>query len=145
MHRLFNKSRKPGLTDLLSSNLKLDQVMIKLSENLDFIPAGKLSYNPQSILESESLTDFIKNMAGKYDYVLYDSIPSTSFTDVDILATKTDAVIIIVDEKNSEKETARVMKKRLDSIKANVIGAAITKTRPAFKRYYRERICYTSR
>lgn len=136
MHKIFNKPRKPGLTELLSGKATLSQVLVKIRPHLYMIPAGSISLNPQSVIESKQMKKLIDKLAGHYDFVLYDSIPLTSFSDVALLASITDASVLVMDEKKSERSTMKLSKERLEDVNSNILGITINRSRKGFSKYH---------
>lgn len=135
IHKIFNINRKPGLTDFLSGKAKLNQVIQKVKDNLFVMPAGSLSYNPQSVLESDQMIQFIKACNEFYDFVFYDTIPLTSFSDVSILAENIGTSIIVMDEGKSRRDTLELAKERLEEMGANILGIIVNKARRRHMKY----------
>ena len=135
-HKVFNLNRKPGLTEILAGKSKLDKSVNKVRPKLHVLTAGSLGYNPQSIFESEGMKKFIKNISKDYDYVFFDSIPLTTFSESVILASETDATIMVMDERRSEKDTMKFSKERIDDSGANLLGIAVNRTKRRYAKYY---------
>ncbi|MBD3249189.1 polysaccharide biosynthesis tyrosine autokinase [Candidatus Woesearchaeota archaeon] len=135
LNRIFDKPRKPGLTDVLSGRASFKDALIKLRKNLDMLPAGSLGYNPQSTIESDGMKKFIKKYSKKYDLILFDSVPLVQFSDSAILASLTGASIIVMDEKNSEKSAMELSKERLEVAGSNILGVAVNKSKRSYSKY----------
>lgn len=135
LHRIFNIARKPGLTDLLSGKAKLSKVLTKIKKNLYLIPSGSLSYNPQSIVESEAMKKLIKQLASKHKFVFYDSLPITAFSDAAILASETDASVLVINQKKSRKDTLELAKSMLDEINSPILGIVVNKIKLSSMKY----------
>ncbi len=143
LHKLLNKNRKPGITDVLAGKASLKKSIIRIKEKLHLLPSGSLAYNPESVIESNAMKKLMKTIEKRYDFILFDSIPLTSFSDIAILASETDASILVMDEKKSGKETMEFAKERLDEIGSNVLGVAINRTKRRYKKYYHEYYYYS--
>jgi len=135
LYKMFNKKRKPGLTEVLTGKKRLKSAVRKIKKNLYLLPAGKLSYNPQSVLESGSMKKLMKKFK-KYDFVFFDCIPLTSYTDVDIVASMADASILVVDSKKSNKRSMNIAKRRLKDVGSNIIGVVINRSKHGKDEYY---------
>lgn len=76
LHKTFDKDNNKGLSTYLSNQHQLDQVIQKTEiENLDFIPAGPNPPNPSELLHSPRMTQIIKELSSRYDFVLIDTAP----------------------------------------------------------------------
>ncbi len=135
LNKIFSKPRKPGLTDVLSGRSNLKEALIKLRKNLDMLPAGSLGYNPQSTIESDEMKKFIKKYSKKYDLILFDSVPLVQFSDSAILASMTGASIMVMDEKNSEKNAMELAKERLETAGSSILGVAVNKSKKSYSKY----------
>ena len=133
MHKIFNEARKPGLTDLLAGKSSLKDVTKKIDNHIHLIPSGSLSFNPQSVLESKAMKKFMEKIRHSYDFILIDSIPATTFSDVRILAAQSDASIIVMDEKQSERVTLEDTRDKLDQIGSNILGVVINRVKSRYE------------
>ena len=76
LHKTFDKDNNKGLSTYLSNQHQLDQVIQKTEiENLDFIPAGPNPPNPSELLHTPRMTQIIKELSSRYDFVLIDTAP----------------------------------------------------------------------
>lgn len=136
LHRVFKKDRKPGLTDVLSGKSTLKKAVVKLRDNLYMLPAGHLSYNPQSVLESKNMEDLINECKKEYGFILIDTIPATTYSDVQIISSLADASILVIDKKVSKKDSAKAAKKQLDTSFAKILGSIINRSSKQGGDYY---------
>jgi len=136
LHKMFKLERKPGLTDVLAGKSSLKDALHKVRDNLYILPAGSLNYNPQNIIESDAMKKFIKDVKGLYDYIFFDSIPLTTFSESVILASETDASLLVMDERRSEKDTMEFAKERLEDAGSNILGISINRTKRRYAKYY---------
>lgn len=135
VHKNTKISRKPGLTELLSGKEKLSKVMKKVRNNMYVVPVGSLVYNPQKVLGSKQMDKLLKDAASKFDYVLCDSIPILSMSDAEILASKTDGTIMVLDKRKAVKKEAEEIKNRLLKINANIVGVVMNKSSRKSNKY----------
>jgi capsular exopolysaccharide synthesis family protein len=76
LHKTFDKDNNKGLSTYLSNQHQLDQVIQRTEiENLDFIPAGPNPPNPSELLHSPRMTQIIKELSSRYDFVIIDTAP----------------------------------------------------------------------
>lgn len=138
LHKRLNTSRKPGLTDVLAGKVKLKDAIIKVRTNLFLLPSGSLEYNPQNIIESEGMKKLIHAFEKFYDFVFVDSIPLTSYSDVEILASITDASVLILDQRKSYKESMQQSRNKLKYVKSDILGIAVNRSEiSSYEKYYK--------
>jgi len=128
VHRHFNITNyEKGLVDVILQGRKVDEVKIRIDENIDVITAGIASYNPSELLASQKMKTLIKNMEDKYDYVILDTPPIIAFTDALTLATEKTAVILVISSEKTKIEACKKSKQLLSNINATILGAVLNK------------------
>ncbi|KEF31634.1 Tyrosine-protein kinase Wzc [Marinobacter nitratireducens] len=81
-HEILNVSNARGLSDLLSGQTTLEEVVHSTEcENLEFIPRGTVPPNPSELLMSKRFEDHIVQLAQNYDLVIIDTPPILAVTD----------------------------------------------------------------
>lgn len=97
VHRIFNISRKPGLSDLLLGKTDIESLIKKpVVGNLYVIPSGTIISNPAEILSSAKFQDTINKLKEKFSYVLFDTPPILNVTDASVLGAHCDGVFLVV-------------------------------------------------
>ncbi|MBO5794343.1 MAG: polysaccharide biosynthesis tyrosine autokinase [Bacteroidaceae bacterium] len=87
-----------GLTHYLSdSSIALDDVIYPSGdhENLDILPAGPVAPNPAELLMDERLDEMIKELRGRYDYIVIDNVPVGIIADAAIVNRIADLTIFV--------------------------------------------------
>jgi polysaccharide biosynthesis transport protein len=123
LHTWFGRDRGPGLSNLLSGTEVLDNcVSPTLIHNLDLITRGVSPPNPGELFLSARFDQFLRDVYGSYDIIIFDSSPLMASDDTTTLAPKIDAAIFAVRFCHS---SARISRKGLELLRArqaNVIG-----------------------
>ena len=128
VHRMFNISNIKGLTDILLQNkVFADCVHCTDVKNLHVLTCGAIPPNPSEMLSSKKIRDFIESLREYYDYVFIDAPPIVIVTDAGIISTYSDGCIFVVGSKQCDIEMAKIAKKRLEDVNANIIGAVLNK------------------
>ena len=128
VHRMFNISNIKGLTDILLQNkVFADCVHCTDVKNLHVLTCGAIHPNPSEMLSSKKIRDFIESLREYYDYVFIDAPPIGIVTDAGIISTYSDGCIFVVGSKQCDIEMAKIAKKRLEDVNANIIGAVLNK------------------
>lgn len=127
IHRAFDLSNEKGLVDLIFDEVNLEDVVVKIHENLFVLPSGKIPFNPSELLYTPKMKKFIKDMEVKYDYVILDTPPIIVFTDTLTLVDEKIAVILVVDSSQTKIEVCKKAKHLLQNVNATLIGTILNK------------------
>ncbi|MGL4873250.1 MAG: CpsD/CapB family tyrosine-protein kinase [Clostridium sp.] len=127
VHKKFNISNIIGLTDYIVEKKDISNYLVKYNENLDILPAGKVSPSPSEMLSSKAMTKLLDDLAQMYDQVIIDSPPVNVVTDAQILATKVDGVIIVVAAGQTKKDSVITAKESIEKVKGKVLGTVLNK------------------
>ena len=128
VHRMFNISNINGLTDILLKDKAFAEcVHCTEVKNLHVLTCGAVPPNPSEILSSKKMKDFINELREYYDYIFIDAPPIGVVTDAGIISTYSDGCVFVVGSKQCDIEMAKIAKKRLEDVGANIIGAVLNK------------------
>ncbi|MEF9956856.1 MAG: polysaccharide biosynthesis tyrosine autokinase [Acinetobacter sp.] len=82
MHKYFNLDAKSGLSELLSHQVELHQVINKTPvDGLDVITRGKNPTNPSELLSSAQFKTMLDQLTQEYDHIIIDTPPILAVTD----------------------------------------------------------------
>ena len=110
LHKMFGIDKNDGLSDYLMQGEKglipshsnqpdgfaTDHFIHSTGmDNIDFIPQGRHSNKPASLLISESFSQLMTEMKTQYDYIIIDSPPILAASDAMVLAQHADKVLIV--------------------------------------------------
>jgi polysaccharide biosynthesis transport protein len=137
LHRVFNRDCDPGLSDLLLGRVPAEKCILPTSvPNLDLATRGTSVPNPGEIFLSAHLDQFLRDVYGSYDCVVFDSSPVLAADDTTSLAPKLDAAMIIVRFSYSSTRLSRKAIELLRDRQANVIGLVCNDVSQAHQEYY---------
>ncbi len=142
MHKFFNVPNQPGLTNLLTENLDINEVMRDIilpgGASLKIITGGTIISNPSELLGSEAMFEFMGKMEKTSDIVIFDTPPALTVTDASIISGMANGTILVVERGKTSMESLRVTIDILNSVKSNILGTVLNKSsRKKLKRYYR--------
>lgn len=88
---------RDGLSELLSSDMSPQQVMVKNSlPNLFIIPRGKVSKVAAELVGSEKFHYLIQGLRSHFDYIIVDAPPILATADAGIMAPEVDGVLFVI-------------------------------------------------
>ena len=98
IHRCFNRTCEPGLSDLLAGMKDNASEVTQNTEypNLNVICVGTIPPNPAELLSSSKMEELLSQLSQEYDYILMDTPPINLVADALTLSAISDGVILIV-------------------------------------------------
>lgn len=88
-----------GIYSVMTGQVSLEQAAMRApTKNLYFLDAEPHIPNPSNILNSHHFQSFLDNARSRFDYVVFDTPPVTTFVDAAVLGTKVDAVLLVARE-----------------------------------------------
>jgi len=138
IHNHFNVSNSEGLTNYLSGERDLDSLVLTHHEcpNLKLITAGPTSANPADFLGSAEMRVLLEALGQRFDQIIIDSSPASSFADASIISTLVDGVILVVHCERSSRRVVKRVKERLQAIGADIYGVVLNHVDLASDEYY---------
>jgi polysaccharide biosynthesis transport protein len=126
-HRSAGVENNPGFVQCLTGHIDIVQAMLPVPgvANLSIIPCGPIPPNPAEILSSPAAGQLLQRLRSEFDYVLVDSPPLLSVADSRILATMTDAVVMVVRADSTPYDVVRRARALLYSAGARILGVAL--------------------
>lgn len=125
--KYFKYKSAPGLSDYLSGQVSLDEVLHNshVNDNLFFIPCGTHSPKPYELLESEAMNELIKELKQRFDYVVFDTPPILLVSDAIAVASKTEGTVLVCRHLLSYVSDMQKSLSTLEFAKANVLGIVV--------------------
>lgn len=125
-HHTFSISNRWGLSSVVSQQCSLEEA-IQVSDipGLDVITSGAIPPNPAEMMGSKRMTAIIAQLREMYDIILIDTPPLLAVTDAQIVAAKSDGVIMVVDQGKVKREIAAKAVKNLESVNARILGVVL--------------------
>ena len=143
--KYFKRKSAPGLSDCLSGQNTLDEVIHNshVNENLSYITCGTHSPRPYELLESEEMKKLIKELCSRFDYVIIDTPPVLLISDALALAPATDGGILVSRHQVSYISDIERAITTLKFAKVNLLGVVVNDYKApkvssygGYKKYY---------
>jgi polysaccharide biosynthesis transport protein len=136
-HKIFNIKNTNGLTNYLTSAVKVESVIKETSiPGLFLVNSGPLPPIPSEILGSEKIAGFLEHLRKTFDYILIDTPPILAVTDALVLAPLADGLILVVWEGKTPRAALKKAKERLDLMQIKSLGVIINRTDQRNQDYY---------
>ncbi|WP_138506402.1 GumC family protein [Nostoc sp. PA-18-2419] len=124
IHDLSNLNNLWGLSNLISTNLPVGEVMRQLPSmnQLSVITAGPIPPDPTKLLSSQKMRQLMADFHNSFDLVIYDVPPLVGLADASLIVPHTDGLLIVV---RIHKTDSSMLKVALDNLKIsrlNILG-----------------------
>ena len=96
MHELFSVPNVSGLNDGIRSQNGQKVPLIRWSEYLTLLTAGRPDSDPMGVLSSERMKQIVAEASATFDWVIIDTPPVGLLSDANLLAAIVDTVIMVV-------------------------------------------------
>ena len=127
IHRVFSIGNSDGMMSILKGDKDLKSTVYNLNENLDILTTGVIPPNPDEILVTDKMKEFIQQIKEKYDYIFIDSPPIGIVSDASLLSQLSDGVIFVISSGEVETDFAKLAKEKLMNVDAKILGAELNK------------------
>jgi non-specific protein-tyrosine kinase len=127
LHRVFNAKNAPGFTDMMRDDALMKNPPLQETRvpTLQLLASGTLPPNPSELLASRRMSEVIAALQQHADIVLFDAPPVIAVTDAAVLASKVDAVLLVVSAGKTKREHAKKAKALIDKVNAHLIGIVL--------------------
>ena len=97
VHSLFGLDGAPGLSELLTGEATLEDVLVYLPDHrLTVVPAGRTPRFPTELLGSSAMRRAVDTLRGRFDRVLFDTPAVLPLADAGTFAPMADGVLMVV-------------------------------------------------
>lgn len=130
LHEMFNITLDKGLSDMIYDAVSIDDAAAGTElANLSVIAGGKHVSNPAELFDSNNLGRIIEKLKKNFDYIIIDSPPVNTCTDVHILASQVDGVVFVVHAGKTRREAVLRGKEYLEMAHAKILGVVLNRKR----------------
>jgi protein-tyrosine kinase len=96
VHEMFQVPNLSGLNDGLRSAEDHKIPLLRLTDHLSILTAGRPDRDPMSVLSSDRMRRVLTEASARFDWVIIDTPPVALLTDAHLLASLVDAVVLVV-------------------------------------------------
>ncbi|AEB30209.1 putative polysaccharide biosynthesis protein, chain length determination [Carnobacterium sp. 17-4] len=138
VHKTFRLPNRDGLTTLLTErDVEIKDIAHRLdTEGLFVITSGVIPPNPSELLASNRMNQLMSEFEELFDLIIFDMPPVIAVTDAQVMSSKTDGTIFVVNKDGADKEMVTKSKNLLEKVNANVIGVVLNRVELKGDNYY---------
>ena len=154
VHQFFGLANKSGLANLLTDGTppnkrrgpiadgrQMASELWSVAPNLWVILSGPLPPHPSALMDSDPMREFLKEQRDLFDFIILDCPPALVVADAMALAPLADAVLVVADAKESDRDAITRLKDELEQVGGKIVGAVLNRSKQASKSayYYEQR------
>ncbi|WP_370250272.1 polysaccharide biosynthesis tyrosine autokinase [Nocardioides sp.] len=136
--RLLGVSDDVGLSTVVAGRVPLEDA-IQSSDYFDAVVSGPIPPNPSELLGTQVFSNLIETLKASYDRVIIDTPPLVAVTDAAIVATVSDAVLLVAQAKRTKRMDLRRAHYGLRAVDANLVGVVLNQVPVNSGLYYEYR------
>jgi len=136
-HRMFGLSGDYGLTDFLTTDVDLEDVVQATDvPSLFLLPSGKLPYDAVGVLNSQRMMDLIAQVKNRFDIIFFDSPPILGVSDASVLVRALDLTVIVVQHRRFPRAMLQRVKQAVLNVGGKIIGVVLNNVDVRHDQYY---------
>ena len=149
VHQFFGLSNKTGLSNLLTDGTppgkrkgpvadgrQMASELWSVAPNLWVILSGPLPPHPSALMDSDAMRQFLKEQRDLFDFIVLDCPPALVVADAMALAPLADAILVVADAKESDREQVSRLKEEIEQVGGKIVGAVLNRSKQASKSTY---------
>jgi len=139
LHYIFQKHNRGGLSSIIAQQKGIETMAHETHiNNLWVIPSGPIPPNPSEMLASGRFDELLGELRAQFDIVIIDTPPSLAVTDPQLVASKCDGVLLVINTGKVKRQAALRVKEGLDRVNARLLGVVLNnmKRSKADAQYY---------
>jgi len=149
VHQFFGLSNKTGLSNLLTDGSppgrrkgpvadgrQMASELWSVAPNLWVILSGPLPPHPSALMDSDAMRQFLKEQRDLFDFIILDCPPALIVADAMALAPLADAILVVADAKESDREQVSRLKEEIEQVGGKIVGAVLNRSKQASKSTY---------
>ncbi|RJT23678.1 GumC family protein [Buttiauxella izardii] len=125
---LSSELAKPGaagVAEILRGEATLENLSVKVNENLDFLARGNAKVSSLLMLSSENLEHLMRELRSRYQRIIIDVAALNQSQDSQLIGRVTDGLILVLKAGASPADNLTQMLDKIESNQSVIIGAVI--------------------
>ncbi|MFM8789262.1 MAG: CpsD/CapB family tyrosine-protein kinase, partial [Chthoniobacterales bacterium] len=136
-HRMFGVDNDKGLTDFLTSDLDLEDVVQTTAlPGLFLLTSGRLPSDAVGVLNSQRMMDLIAQVKNRFDIVFFDSPPILGVSDASVLVRALDLTIVVVQHRRFPRAMLQRVKQAVENVGGHLLGVVLNNVDVRHDQYY---------
>ena len=130
-HQYLGVTKTKGLSTILSNQCTFDDAVYHdIRPSMDLLASGSIPPNPAELLSSDAMGQLLNEISGRYDYIFFDTPPTTVVTDAVALSKFIDGIVFVVREGYTNHESLEHAISLLKLAHAKILGFFVNDVDP---------------
>jgi polysaccharide biosynthesis transport protein len=142
VHQFFGLANKSGLSNLLTDGTppnkrkgpvadgrQMAAELWSVAPNLWVVLSGPLPPHPSALMDSDPMRQFLKEQRDLFDFIILDCPPALVVADALALAPLADAVLVVADAKESDRDAVTRLREEIEQVGGKIIGAVLNRSK----------------
>jgi capsular exopolysaccharide synthesis family protein len=125
-HTIWGVGNEEGLTSMMLQETAEPPLQSVGIEHLALLPSGPLPPNPADLLSTRRMDEVLTILKGRAEFVLFDAPPVLAVADTALLASKLDALLLVIKAGATRRDHAQRTKELLQRANIRIIGVALS-------------------
>jgi polysaccharide biosynthesis transport protein len=136
--RAMGVTAKPGLTEVLNGKIPVEQAVVGAAEFSPFslLPAGAAVSNPGDLIDVKPMQQVVDSLKKSFTYIVIDSPPLIPFADGKLLASVSDAVVLVGRYEMTTRRALTRCASILEQVHARIAGVVLNDIDPQSADYH---------
>lgn len=135
-HTLFHLSNRIGFTSVVAGTTTLAETLQDTAiPRLRVLTSGPIPPNPPELLNSQASQSCLEQVMQQADFVIIDTPPALAISDAQVIATKVDAVLLVIAGREAHKHAVGRTAELLAHTGTRVLGSILNKLTADFGGY----------
>ena len=125
VYRKLRLQNSKGLSSVLVDFCSFSDAVMQINTNFDVLLSGPIPPNPSELLASEQMSQLLDSVRDKYDYIIIDTPPVNVVSDAVVLATKTEGIVMVVQDRKTTHDEFKKAISSLSFADARLLGVIL--------------------
>ena len=140
LHTVFGIPREIGFTSVVRGQVALEDAIVPtIFDNVFCLPSGPIPPDSTEFLNSEHSRRIVEEASKLYDMVIVDSPPSSGLSDIQVISTFVDGIVLVVSLEGTLRPQLQSTMLTLKQAGAKMLGTVVNRVelkRPGYGYYY---------
>lgn len=131
LHEYFGLPVGPGLSEVLSDEIRIEEVLTQMSGNLHVVASGEIPARPAELLQSRTMAEIVHGAREAFDFVIIDLPPVLGLADTLAVAPLLDGLLFVAHADKTRQAAVRQAFDQLAQVGAVIDGGVLNNVSPS--------------
>ncbi|MCU5668410.1 CpsD/CapB family tyrosine-protein kinase [Bacillus cereus] len=112
----------PGLTSIYFKEKQINECIIDIKPNVQFLPGGPMAINPVEIINSAYIKEMIYSSANDFDIIIIDAPPIRGISDTKVIVKEFKNLLFVVGSNKTKTHEIEEAFEKIKIVNPNILG-----------------------